>query len=97
MPVPLGTDASGDSCYPSTNIDVSSLSLMANHLADYAVLAPGLTRSRFFDVRFGSGRRAGLSIAYGWHLAAGAEVIYKCRTADLNTNALKNSYNRMYP
>jgi len=66
MPVPVGTDSSGDSCFPSTNIEISSLSLSASYAADYAVLAPGLTRSRFSDVRFSAALLVALSIPYGW-------------------------------
>jgi parallel beta-helix repeat protein len=51
---------------PTTLIEISSISLQADYLADYTVLAPGLTRSRFSDMRFGSARLVGLSVPYGW-------------------------------
>ena len=51
---------------PTTLIEFSSISLQAEYRADYTVLAPGLTRSRFSDMRFGSAKLVGLSIPYGW-------------------------------
>ena len=51
---------------PTTNIEIMSLTLDSMFNSDYVVRAPGLTRSRFSDVRFTDTRLVGLSVPYGW-------------------------------
>ena len=45
---------------------VSSLFLEANSLADYAVFAPGLARSRFRAVTANGALKVGMLLGYGW-------------------------------
>ena len=64
---PQAKGAAVDAAFPpTTNIEIFSLSLDSYFNSDYVVLAPGLTRSHFYDVRFRDTRLVGLSIPYGW-------------------------------
>jgi hypothetical protein len=64
---PQANGAAVDAAFPpTTNIEILSLTLDSMYNSDYVVLAPGLTRSRFSDVRFRDTRLVGLSIPYGW-------------------------------
>ena len=42
------------------------MSIEANYMAPYVILAPGLTRSRFSDLRIQGANSVGLSCNYGW-------------------------------
>lgn len=51
---------------PTTNVEMFGMSIEANYLAPYGILAPGLTRSRFSDLRVQGANSVGLSCNYGW-------------------------------
>ena len=66
MPAVAGPDSAGDACLVHEEIEFYSMTLDASFQADYAVVAPGLSRSHFTDVQFTSALVVGLSVPYGW-------------------------------
>ena len=57
--------------------EVAHIALGVNGLADFALFAPLITRSRFVSVLFSGANVAGLFLAYGW-----CNAVLRCRAEE---------------